>query len=148
METKRSRFLALGFTMVLAALASGPVHSLPPPCEEICDASTSCDTQCSAFNFTCGDYGVCEPPPCNTISGTSGHDTLNGTWNDDCIYGFAGDDTLNGSDGNDSVYGDAGNDHLTGGAGDDFLDGGSGSDYINGGSGNDFCTAGETYVDC
>ncbi len=71
---------------------------------------------------------VNEPPPGNTINGTSGNDYLEGT---------AGDDTINGGDGDDWFAAKEGNDTLNGGDGNDWLEGGVGADTMSGGTGND-----------
>lgn len=138
MKTKRSWFLALSLAVALGAVASVPAHALPDRCEVVCDYSTSCDVECDWWNYTCGDYGVCDPGSsgCTNIYGTSWAETLNGGATNDCIFGFEGDDSLYGHAGNDELYGGDGEDSLYGGSGDDFHDGGADADYCDGGTGN------------
>jgi hypothetical protein len=145
-KTRRSLFLALSLAVALGAVANVPVHAVPPPCAETCDYSSTCDTACDWWNYTCGDYGVCETNiGCN---GSSGPDTFNGTSAIDIYCGGGGDDTISGAAGPDALYGDDGDDTLDGGSGNDIVDGGAGADYVDGGSGSDSCTTGETYANC
>ena len=75
MDTRKKLLLILGFTLNVAAFASSPVYSLPPPCPEVCMSCSPCDEKCYYFgSTTCGGYGVCGD--CLGIDDTKGSATF------------------------------------------------------------------------